>query len=169
MERGHVLSFRLPSDTPDHILKYLQNLKDTEGRKFSKCLVEIFFAGIGVTKEQEGIFIPLHQPLTKAQREWLKHEQSETLLSNLFYQLISEPTASIEVKGIPEAPPPEIIQPEEAPPPPEKGNGLQSIDELDDFDDLDNFQFDFSAQRETEIVEEIEEDPLGDFLAAMNK
>jgi hypothetical protein len=168
MERGHVLSFRLPSDTPDHILKYLQNLKDTEGRKFSKKITGIFFNGIAASTQQESISIPLHQPLTKEQREWLKHEQTETLIRNVFYQLLSEPTSSVEIKVpemIPTKPTPEPIPPQKE----ETGNGLQNVDDLDSFDDLDNFQFDFSAQREEEVVEEIEDDPLGDFFAVMNK
>jgi hypothetical protein len=32
--RGQTISFRIPSDTPDHILKQLQRLKESERRNF---------------------------------------------------------------------------------------------------------------------------------------
>ena len=35
--------------------------------------------------------IPLPKGLTKAQRDWLKHEHSEALLGSIVYQLMSDP------------------------------------------------------------------------------
>ncbi len=40
------------------------------------------------------ITIPLPKKLTKAQRDWLKHEHSEALLGSIIYQLISDPVRS---------------------------------------------------------------------------
>lgn len=155
MQRGQVISFRLPSETSDHILKYLQRLKETEGRKFSKKLSELLMKGIGVATDQESIIIPINQTLTKEQKEWLKHEQSEVILRNLVYQILTEPTSSIGIKGSP------VV---------ESKTAMKDVDELDDFDDdLSNFDFDFSKQREEIELEVIEEDPLASFLSSMNK
>ncbi|MEH7074520.1 hypothetical protein [Neobacillus drentensis] len=96
VQRGQAISFRVPSDTPDHILKHLQKLKDTERRNFSSKIAEFVMQGVGssLSREKETITIPLPQKLTKAQRNWLKHEHSEALLGSILYQLISDPVRS---------------------------------------------------------------------------
>jgi hypothetical protein len=96
INRGQALSFRVPSDTPDHILKQLQKLKETERRNFSSKLAEFVMQGVSssFSREKETITIPLPKKLTKAQRDWLKHEHSEALLGSILYQLISDPVRS---------------------------------------------------------------------------
>ena len=91
--RGQTISFRIPSDTPDHILKQIQRLKETERRNFSSKIAEFVIQGVNhsYTREREMITIPLPKQLSKAQRDWLKHEHSEALLGSIFYQLISDP------------------------------------------------------------------------------
>lgn len=168
MERGYVLSFRLPSDTPNHILDYLQNLKDTEGRKFSSKCADLLRKGIGVTAE-DVVTIPLNQSLTKEQRDWLKHEQSEAILQNLITQVLSGAAISVETPApivpvhIPEPKPPVKVEPKVM------KNGLLEVPEEDD-DDLGNFSLDnFSIQREEEEqVEEPADNLLGGFLDRMN-
>lgn len=93
IKRGQAVSFRIPSDTPDHLLKHLQKLKETERRNFSSKIAEFVMAGVGqsFTRERESITIPLPHPLTKSQRDWLKHEHSEALLGSIVYQLITNP------------------------------------------------------------------------------
>lgn len=93
IKRGQALSFRLPSDTPDHLLKQLQKLKETERRNFSSKLAEFVIQGVSssYSRAKETITIPLPKNLTKVQRDWLKHEHSEALLGSIFYQLISDP------------------------------------------------------------------------------
>lgn len=96
INRGQALSFRVPSDAPDHILKQLQKLKETERRNFSSKLAEFVLQGVNqsFSREKETITIPLPRNLTKAQRDWLKHEHSEALLGSIVYQLISDPMRS---------------------------------------------------------------------------
>ncbi|ETI66590.1 hypothetical protein [Neobacillus vireti] len=96
INRGQALSFRVPSDTPDHILKQLQKLKETERRNFSSKLAEFVVQGVGssFSREKESITIPLPKKLTKVQRDWLKHGHSEALLGSILYQLISDPVRS---------------------------------------------------------------------------
>lgn len=61
VQRGQAISFRIPSDTPDHILKHLQRLKDTERRNFSSKIAEFVMQGVSssVSREKETITIPL--------------------------------------------------------------------------------------------------------------
>ncbi len=93
IKRGQAISFRVPSDTPDHLLKHLQKLKETERRNFSSRIAEFVMQGVGqsLSREREVISIPLPHKLTKHQRNWLKHEHSEALLGSIIYQLLSDP------------------------------------------------------------------------------
>ena len=94
--RGQTISFRIPSDTPDHILKQLQRLKEEERRNFSSKIAEFVIEGVrsSYAREREMISIPLPKKLSKAQRDWLKHEHSEALLGGILYQLIIDPVRS---------------------------------------------------------------------------
>src|SRR3954469_9460619 len=93
VQRGQALSFRIPSDTPDHIVKHLQRLKETERRNFSSTIAEFVMQGISqsFSREKETVTIPLPKKLTKVQKDWLKHEHSEAMLGSILYQLISDP------------------------------------------------------------------------------
>ncbi|HWO76857.1 MAG TPA: hypothetical protein VNM69_13355 [Bacillus sp. (in: firmicutes)] len=93
IKRGQTISFRIPSDTPDHLLKHLQKLKETERRNFSSRIAEFVLEGVGKSygKEREAITVPLPQRLSKSQRDWLKHEHSEALLGSIVYHLLSDP------------------------------------------------------------------------------
>ena len=94
--RGQTISFRIPSDTPDHILKQLQRLKEEERRNFSSKIAEFALEGVNSSyvRDREMISIPLPKKLSKAQRDWLKHEHSEALLGGILYQLIIDPVRS---------------------------------------------------------------------------
>ncbi|MGF6953167.1 hypothetical protein QF028_005672 [Neobacillus sp. B4I6] len=193
VQRGQAISFRIPSDTPDHILKHLQKLKDTERRNFSSKIAEFVMQGVSssVSREKETITIPLPQKLTKAQRNWLKHEHSEALLGSILYQLISDPVRSTsllaslnshsididEALYLQEEVFPEELQRDESylqvavgkevPPSP--------IDLSDMEDDLSEFDWESAKEKQPLIEEEENEvepdidDLLGGFLANMNK
>jgi hypothetical protein len=196
VQRGQAISFRVPSETPDHILKHLQKLKDTERRNFSSKIAEFVMQGVSssVSREKETITIPLPQKLTKAQRNWLKHEHSEALLGSILYQLISDPVRSTSLLASFNSRSVDIdealylqedIFPEELPGKLIKNTGYQEssaareeeplspidLNEMDD--DLSDFDWEDAKDKEPLIVEEeIEEDIddlLGGFLANMNK
>ena len=59
--RGQAISFRVPSETPDHIVKHLQKLKETERRNFSSKIAEFVVQGVSssFSREKETITIPL--------------------------------------------------------------------------------------------------------------
>jgi hypothetical protein len=187
IQRGQAISFRVPSDTPDHIVKQLQKLKETERRNFSSKIAEFVMEGVSKAnaKEREMVSVPLPKKLTKAQRDWLKHEHSEALLGSIIYQLISDPVRSTSLLAslnsssidIDEA----LYLQEEVFP--EKTVSYQdnlkvieetaaAIDLSGMDDDLDDF--DWETARPLAEEEKAEEEPdlddlLGGFLASMNK
>ncbi|MEH7176328.1 hypothetical protein [Neobacillus vireti] len=185
IQRGQAISFRVPSDTPDHLVKQLQRLKETERRNFSSKIAEFVMEGVSNAnaKEREMVSVPLPKKLTKAQRDWLKHEHSEALLGSIIYQLISDPVRSTSLLAslnshstdIDEA----LYLQEERVPEIHSYRDKDGTDEeiaasidLSDMDDLDEFNWETA---ETLVEEEkIEEEPdlddlLGGFLASMNK
>ncbi|MBG9588051.1 hypothetical protein [Cytobacillus firmus] len=188
IKRGQSISFRVPSDTPDHILKHLQKLKETEKRNFSSKMAEFVMQGVSSSqsKDRETITIPLPKGLSKVQRDWLKHEHSEALLGSIIYQLITDPVratsllASLNSRSsdidealyLQEEPRPVVNQYDSAAAALEE-DGLAEAD-LDIEDDLLDFDWDKAKQeqQEEETEEESEEDLdtlLGGFLAHMNK
>jgi hypothetical protein len=189
IQRGQAISFRVPSDTPDHLIKQLQKLKDTERRNFSSKIAEFVMEGVSNVnaREREMITVPLPKKLTKAQRDWLKHEHSEALLGSIIYQLISDPVRSTSLLAslnsrsidIDEA---LYLQEEIFPEKPEISSHpdndsaveeiAASIDLSDMDDDLD--EFDWENAKPLLQEEKVEEEPdlddlLGGFLASMNK
>ncbi|NMH70711.1 hypothetical protein HF072_18170 [Bacillus sp. RO3] len=192
MSRGQPITFRIPSDTPDHVLKHLQKLKETEKRNFSSKIAELVLNGVNdtISRQREAITIPLPKGLDKSQRDWLKHEHSEALLGSIVYQLLSNPvrTASLLASlssnslDIDEA---LYLQEESAA---SKDTRREwSLDQVMDDEpeetaddrsystdeELDNFDWDSAMKPQETVEEEPEEesmeDLLGDFLSQMNK
>lgn len=189
IKRGQAISFRIPSDTPDYLLKHIQKLKETERRNFSSKIAEFVMQGVShsSSRERETITIPLPHKLSKSQRDWLKHEHSEALLGSIVYQLLTDPLratsllASLNSKSvnIDEA---LYLQEEQEI---EVVSDDRFEDSLDDIaatmeiadlnDDLDSFDWESAKKDETvseekQVEKENELDSLlGDFLASMNK
>ncbi|MEH7224102.1 hypothetical protein V7112_09860 [Bacillus sp. JJ1566] len=188
VKRGQAISFRVPSDTPDHLLKHLQKLKETERRNFSSKIAEFVMQGVGQSnsREREVVTVPLPHKLSKSQRNWLKHEHSEALLGSIIYQLLTDPVratallASLnsnsldldealylqeEVTSIQS----QLLASNEVEIPTTSNNNRDAFD-----DELNNFNWDTAKQEKTieeeNDLEEADLDSLlGDFLSAMNK
>ena len=196
MKRGQPITFRIPSDTPDHILKHLQRLKEIERRNFSSKIAEFVMNGVNdsLSKQREVITIPLPKGLSKAQRDWLKHEHSEALLGNIVYQLLSDPIRTASILASLNSNALEIedalfLQEETAAGKDleiewdsfnaqgQKGNRKTDMEvhamSIAEDDDLDNFDWESARESQHFVAEEEEEedtdDLLGDFLAQMNK
>ncbi|PWW31076.1 hypothetical protein DFO73_10270 [Cytobacillus oceanisediminis] len=190
IKRGQSISFRVPSDTPDHILKHLQKLKETERRNFSSKIAEYVMQGVSSSqnKDRETITIPLPKGLSKIQRDWLKHEHSEALLGSILYQLITDPVratsllASLNSRSsdldealyLQEEPLPKLEQYDSAAAALEETHSEPVADIEDDLLDFDweKARKEQQEQAEDEPEEESEEDLdtlLGGFLAHMNK
>lgn len=199
IQRGQAITFRLPANTPEHIIKQMQKLKETERRNFSSKIAEFILDGVSnsLSKERETVTIPLPKKLTKEQRDWLKHSHSEILLGSIVYQLLADPVRAMSVLAslnsnsldIDEALYLQDTQTEkiekELITAAFKSNGatkvevnqevFQTDDELED--DLRNFDWDKAKQEhasseedsEENVEEEDVEDLLGDFLSNMNK
>lgn len=185
MKRGQPITFRVPSDTPDHILKQLQKLRDVEKRNFSSKIASYVIQGINesLTKQRETITIPLPKGLSKEQRDWLKHEHSEALLGSIVYQLLADPVRTASILAALNSDALEIddalyLQEESL----EAGRvELDAVDDKEgqseavlDFstagsDDLDNIDWEQIKVNQESAKEEEVEEPLADFLAQMNK
>lgn len=188
IKRGQSISFRVPSDTPDHILKHLQKLKETEKRNFSSKMAEFVMQGVSSSqsKDRETITIPLPKGLSKVQRDWLKHEHSEALLGSIIYQLITDPVRATSLLASLNSRSSDIdealyLQEEPRPAVNEYDSAAASLEEdqvsEDDLTDIENDLLDFDwdkakQEQQEETEEESEEDLdtlLGGFLAHMNK
>lgn len=190
VERGQSITFRVPSDTPDHLLKQLTHLKETERRNFSSRIAQFVMDGVNesLSKDKETITVPLPKALSKEQRNWMKHEHSEALIGSILHQLIMDPVrattllASLNSRAydIDEA---LYLQEETAaadepqtPVIPEREEEEKEVPELvttgdDDLDglDLDQFQDDLRDVESSTEEEENDDDLLGDFLSRMNQ
>jgi hypothetical protein len=193
VERGQAITFRLPSDTPDHILRQLQTLKETERRNFSSKMAEYVLEGVGnsLSKERETVTIPLPKQLSKEQRNWLKHSHSEALLGSIVYQLLADPlratsvlaalnSSSLDIDEALYLQEQDILstsrEQQKAPSVPEVTEEKEVVNSPFSDNDLMNFDWnqardEQAATEEAEIEEEEEDadDLLGDFLAKMNK
>jgi hypothetical protein len=190
VKRGQAISFRVPSDTPEHLVKQLQKLKETERRNFSSKIAEFVLQGLSHShdRERETITIPLPHKLTKAQRDWLKHEHSEALLGSIIYQLISDPIRSSSILAtlnshsididealyLQETAASRELESEESP----KLEERFQFDDLNGDDDLNSLDWEQVVQSERKAAEagkeekngeDEVEDLLGGFLASMNK
>ncbi len=191
IERGQTIAFRVPSDTPDHVLKQLQKLKETEKRNFSSKMAEFVLRGVGqsISRERETVTIPIPQKLSKAQRDWLKHEHSEALLGSIMYQLLSNPVRSASLLAslnsnavdmdqalyLQETPMTTVASSNEQQNLP-KEKSIESDAQQENEDDLEHFDWEMAIKQDrneedASLANEEEdiEDLLGDFLAHMNK
>jgi hypothetical protein len=195
IERGQTIAFRVPSDTPEYLVKQLQKLKEAEKRNFSSRIADYVMQGVSqsVKKEQETVTIPLPKALSKMQRDWLKHEHSEALLGSIIYQLITDPVRSAallaslnskstdidealylqEQKEREQKPAYQADAPLYSPPEQEEEEDVPvfTADADDDLDDIDwsSVQLEDRSAEDEVQEEESMEDLLGDFLAHMNK
>jgi hypothetical protein len=196
IQRGQAITFRLPSDTPDHIIKQLQMMKERERRNFSSKIAEMVLEGVShsFSKEKELITIPLPKQLTKEQRNWLRHSHSEALLGSIIHQLLADPVRAASVLAslnsnaldIDEALylQEHLVDTNKEKDPISDGMMDHHMDEADDDqlphviedaeDDLADFDWEEAKQqiatsREENPVEEDKDSLLGNFLSHMNK
>jgi len=197
IQRGQAITFRLPSDTPDHIIKQMQKLKETERRNFSSKIAEFVLEGVStsLSKDRETVTIPMPKQLSKEQRNWLKHAHSEAMLGNIVYQLLSDPVRAMSILASLNSNALDIdqalhlqVEPTEKVEEELNANTNTNIsteseenqqeflgDELED--DLMNFDWDQVKHEHAATAEDLEEnvetesldDLLGDFLSRMNK
>ncbi|MFC4766545.1 hypothetical protein [Effusibacillus consociatus] len=95
---GQVISFRLPADTPIHVIEFLNHLKETEGRGFSKKIGQMFITGVNqeLASRQPNVLIPLPQPLSTEQQHWLNHSVTQEFIGKLICQLASHSLPVVE-------------------------------------------------------------------------
>src|SRR5699024_1651302 len=189
IERGQSITFRVPSDTPDYLLKQLQRLREQERRNFSSEIAQFVLKGVNETYEsnRETITIPLPKALTKEQKSWLKHEHSEALIGTILYQLLSDPMRATSLLASLNSNAPTIdealyLQEEynaeetdedemQVEDPVAETEEEQEDDTAMDTLDMSELLKDVRSEEadSSEEAEEDDDDPLGDFFANMNK
>jgi len=189
IERGQSITFRVPSDTPDYLLKQLQRLREQERRNFSSEIAQFVLKGVNETYEsnRETITIPLPKALTKEQKSWLKHEHSEALIGTILYQLLSDPMRATSLLASLNSNAPTIdealyLQEEynaeetdedemQVEDPVAETQEEQEDDTAMDTLDMSELLKDVRSEEadSSEEAEEDDDDPLGDFFANMNK
>lgn len=170
IERGQTITFRIPSDTPEYLLKQLQQLKDTERRNFSSKIASFVLKGVNETavKERETVTIPLPKPLTKEQKSWLKHEHSEALIGTILYQLLTDPMRATALLTSMNQRADNAAQYLETYQKPSYQQETAATEEEWNIDHLAADELDIHSSSVGEEQDE-EEDPLGDFFSSMNK
>lgn len=170
IERGQTITFRIPSDTPEYLLRQLQQLKETERRNFSSKIASFVLKGVNemTVKERETVTIPLPRQLTKEQKSWLKHEHSEALIGTILYQLLSDPMRATSLLTSMNSGTENIFKEMEDPSRNAPKIEEESSSEDWNMDDLDAGDLNIHPIEEDEKEEE-ESDPLGDFFSSMNK
>lgn len=191
IKRGQAITFRLPSDTPDHLIKQLEKLKQTEKRNFSSKIAEFVLEGVGssLAKDKEMVSLPMPKQLSKDQRNWLKHSHSEALLGSIVYQLLSDPVRATSILAsltsnaldidealyLQEVDLDGKVELEEIETVDTVTDEGEWIPDHDEDEDILDFEFDriekelAPAKEEDHEETEDMEDLLGDFLAKMNK
>ncbi|WP_174615072.1 hypothetical protein [Virgibacillus ihumii] len=173
IERGQSITFRVPSDTPDYLLKQLQKLKETERRNFSSEIAKFVLRGVNetYTKKKETLTVPLPKQLTKEQKSWLKHEHSEAMIGTILYQLLQDPIRATSLLASFSSDSPVMDMPSldqfddqtETAAAVEESSSSMNLDDVN----LDNME-DIHVKDEEEPEQE-EENPLSDFFSRMNK
>lgn len=99
-EPGKTISFRLPPDTPVHVVDYLTQKKNELGRKFSSEISPIFVEAVSRkalgNSDNEQIAITLPEGLTADQKEWVNNPHTKALFSQLLYQVVTKPTTPLD-------------------------------------------------------------------------
>ncbi|MEC0259360.1 hypothetical protein [Paenibacillus lautus] len=93
---GKVVSFRLPHDVPHIVSEYLDTLKKTHDRKFSREIADRFVQAI----EKEALFgrphkqlvIPYPENLTDEEKIFLNSDRTKALIGQLVVHLLSNPS-----------------------------------------------------------------------------
>src|SRR5699024_12290642 len=156
IERGQSITFRVPSDTPDYLLKQLQTLRETAKRNFSSEIAQFVLKGVNETysRERETVTIPLPKHLTKEQKNWLKHEQSEAMIGRILYQLIIDPIRATSLLA-------------------SLNSNTTHIDEAlylqEEAVSVEEVTEELPVEEEVVETKQVDEDPLGDFFSSMNK
>ncbi|NGM84242.1 hypothetical protein G5B47_17665 [Paenibacillus sp. 7124] len=85
----HTITITLPENTPQAVLDYLEQLKQTGDRTFSNKISQLLIESLNRAslKEKPHILIPLPEHLTEEQLDWFNHPFTKHLLTNWISQL----------------------------------------------------------------------------------
>ncbi|BCG60926.1 hypothetical protein [Paenibacillus sp. URB8-2] len=89
--QSHTVTITLPENTPQTILAYLEQLKQSGERTFSNKIAQLLIESLNQAclKEKPHVVIPLPEHLTEEQQDWFNHPFTKQLLMNWILQLTS--------------------------------------------------------------------------------
>lgn len=103
---GKTIALRLPATTPDHQIKYLNELKHELGRGFTQRITKIFTEALEEEIDAPGnkVIINLPGELTKEEMDWILNPLTRQMVGQWLYQLIKGQVSSpIGAPGSPAA------------------------------------------------------------------
>ncbi|AKG36277.1 hypothetical protein [Paenibacillus durus] len=85
----HTITITLPENTPQAVLAYLEQLKQTGDRTFTNKIAKLLIESLNQAclQEKPHVLIPLPEHLTEEQRDWFNHPFTKQLLMNWISQL----------------------------------------------------------------------------------
>jgi hypothetical protein len=101
---GETISFRLPADTPQQVIDYLNDRKRVLERKFSSEMAPLFVEAVSKKLQdnsQEALSIPLPTDVSREQKEWLLNPNTRVLIGHLLYQMLKNPAKAVELETSP--------------------------------------------------------------------
>ncbi|MFT9486628.1 MAG: hypothetical protein ACH0QD_04565 [Tepidibacillus sp.] len=90
---GKVLGIRLPKNTSEPQIDYLNHLKD------SKAISDFLLQKVAEDLNPNIIKVTLEQPLTKEQKEWFNQPYTQKILSRIITQIIETPESLINLNS----------------------------------------------------------------------
>ncbi|MFD1774785.1 hypothetical protein [Paenibacillus rhizophilus] len=89
--QSHTIIITLPDNTPQTILAYLEQLKQSGERTFSNKITQLLIESLNQAclKEKPHVVLPLPEHLTEEQQDWFNHPFTKQLLMNWISQLTS--------------------------------------------------------------------------------
>jgi hypothetical protein len=85
---GERIQFRLPSDTPDHILNGLNELK-RNSENFSAEMQRLVFWALEVEMDSNNITLPLPSELQLEHRKWLENNENKKMMGRVVYAILT--------------------------------------------------------------------------------
>ncbi|ERI10828.1 hypothetical protein [Aneurinibacillus aneurinilyticus] len=96
---GQTIPFRLPKDTPEDIIEYLNEMKEKEGSSFNSKVTSLFIEAIYKKKaeKKDVVSFPLPGTLTEEQQRWINNQHTRQALGQWVYQMITQPSKPVDV------------------------------------------------------------------------
>ncbi|WP_310828744.1 hypothetical protein [Paenibacillus pedocola] len=96
IKAGQTISVSLPLDTPQNVLLYLDQLKNTGERTYNRKISQLFIDSVSLacSKEKPGLLLPFPEHLSEEQQDWFNQPYTRKMLAKWIFQLLLDPSPS---------------------------------------------------------------------------